>query len=172
MTETILASRRLYAGKIVTLDLLDVRLPDGQEGLREVIQHPGAAAVVPLDDDGNVLLVRQFRSASRTFMLEIPAGVLNPGENPAAAAARELREETGYAPRHIESLGGLHTAPGYTSEFIHLFLARGLDDAPLARDVDEFIELVRLPLAEALALVKNGTITDAKTVIGLLRTAL
>lgn len=171
MTETIIDSRRIYTGKLVVLDAFDVRLPDGQESLREVIQHPGAAAVVPLDDDGNVLLVKQFRSASQTFMLEIPAGVLNPSEEPIAAAARELREETGYAPRQLEAIGGLHTAPGYTTEFIHLFIAHGLDESPLDRDVDEFIELVRMPLSEALALVKNGMITDAKTVIGLLRTA-
>jgi ADP-ribose pyrophosphatase len=171
MHETILRADRIFSGKVVTLDILQVELPDGQQVVREVIQHSGAVAVVPLDASGQVILVRQFRSAARQSYIELPAGIRNPGEDPVECAAREMQEETGYRPGKLEPLGGLFTAPGYTTEYIHLFLATDLTESRLPGDVDEFIEVVRLPLDEALARIDRGEIQDAKTIIGLLRLA-
>ncbi|MCU0512830.1 MAG: NUDIX hydrolase [Anaerolineae bacterium] len=171
MNEIIENTEAIYDGRIVKLALHTVRLPDGQLARREVITHPGAVAVVALDDQGCVLLVRQFRSAARQTMLEIPAGTLYPGEDPLTCAIRELREETGYRPQRIEPMGGIHAAPGYTTEYIHLFYATDLEAAPLRPDADEFLEVTRLPLAAALALIDDGGITDSKTSVGLLRVA-
>lgn len=171
MHETILTTETIYDGRVVHLDVRQVRLPDGQQQTREVVRHQGAVALVALDDEQRVLLVRQFRSGTQQMMLEIPAGLLEPDETPETCAIRELREETGYQPARLEHIGGVHPTPGYTTEYIHLYLATGLTEARLAGDVDEFIELVRLPLAEALALIERGSITDGKTLVGLLRVA-
>jgi ADP-ribose pyrophosphatase len=169
--EKILASEPLYEGKLVSLYRDTVQLPDGQQAFRETIKHPGAVAMVPLLPGGDVLLVRQYRTAAQKVLLEIPAGTLEPGEDPLEAAARELREEIGYRPGKLVRLGAEYTAPGYTSELIHLFLATELESARLAGDADEFLEVVRLPLAEGLRRVVQGEILDGKTQIALLLTA-
>lgn len=171
MRETIINSQRLYDGRIVVLDLLDVRLPNGEHSRREVVRHPGAVAVVPLDADGSVILVRQYRIAADRVMLEIPAGTLDPGEPAATCAERELQEEAGLRPGRLDSLGGIFAAPGYTTEYIHLFLATELSASSLEMDDDEFIEVVRLPFDEALRMIDDGEIDDSKTVAGLLRAA-
>lgn len=171
MSEKIIATQRIYSGRIVTLDVCDVELPDGQRQIREIIRHPGAVAIIALDDQNRLLLVRQYRSASAEVMTEIPAGLLDEGEKPVEAASRELQEETGYKPGKIESLGGLYTAPGYTAEYIHLFVATHLIESRLPADDDEFIELHRATLDEALAMIDRGEITDSKTIIGLLKYA-
>lgn len=168
MNEKIVSTKRLYSGRIVTLDLSEVELSDGQHQMREIIRHPGATAVVALDDQNRVLLVRQFRSAAAQIMSEIPAGVLNIGENPQEAAIRELQEETGYKPGKIEPLGGFYAAPGYTTEYIHLFVATQLVESPLPPDEDEFIEVQRVPLEDAVAMIEHREIEDAKTIIALL----
>ncbi len=170
MHEAITREEHVYDGRVVHLVVLDVTLPDGRTARRELVRHPGAVALVPLIGD-DVLLVRQFRIAAEGVMLEIPAGTLNAGEDPAACAERELQEETGYRPGALEPLGGIFVAPGYTTEFIHLFLATGLEESRLAMDDDEFIELVRMPLADALALVESGEIIDGKTATALLKVA-
>lgn len=169
MKETTLRSERIYSGRIVKLDVIDVRLPDGKETQREIIRHPGAVALVALDDEQRVLLVRQYRNAADKILLEIPAGTLHPDEAPLACAERELQEETGFRPGILEPLGGIYAAPGYTTEFIHLFLATDLSESRLAMDDDEFIEVERLPLADALAMIEQGVIADGKSVAGLLR---
>lgn len=171
MKETTLRSERIYSGRIVKLDVIDVRLPDGKETQREIIRHPGAVALVALDDEQRVLLVRQYRNAADKILLEIPAGTLHPDEAPLACAERELQEETGFRPGILEPLGGIYAAPGYTTEFIHLFLATDLSESRLAMDDDEFIEVERLPLADALAMIEQGVIADGKSVAGLLRVA-
>jgi ADP-ribose pyrophosphatase len=171
MEETTLRTTPIYDGRIIKLDLLDVRLPDGKEARREVIRHPGAVAIVVLDDARNVLLVRQFRAAAGKILLEIPAGTLNPGEVPLTCALRELQEETGFRAEKLEPLGGIYTAPGYTTEFIHLFYATGLIESRLNMDEDEFIEVERVPFAEALTMIDRGEIADGKSVSGLLRVA-
>lgn len=171
MRETVIKSERLYDGRIVVLDLLDVRLPNGEQSRREVVRHPGAVAVVPLDIDGTVILVSQYRIAADRIMLEIPAGTLDVGEPPELCAERELQEEAGLKPGELVSLGGIFAAPGYTTEYIHLFLATDLQPSSLEMDDDEFIEVVRVPFDEALRMVDSGEIADSKTVVGLLRAA-
>lgn len=175
LNETTLASEPIYRGKLVHLYRDTVRLPDGTHAEREIVHHPGAVAMVPLleDDSGTprVLLVRQFRAAVQRPLLEIPAGTLEPGEDPLQAAARELQEEIRYRPGHLERLGGEYTAPGYTTELIHLFLATDLQPSALTGDADEFIDVVTLPLPLALAMIDRGEIEDGKTLIGLLLTA-
>jgi ADP-ribose pyrophosphatase len=168
MSEKILSTKRIYSGRIVTLDLCEVELPDGQHQQREIIRHPGAVALIVLDDQSHVLLVRQFRSASAQVMSEIPAGILNANEVPLNAAIRELQEETGYKPGKIEPLGGFYTAPGYTTEYIHLFVATNLIESRLPADVDEFIEVDHVTLSDAITMIEHGEIEDAKTIIALL----
>lgn len=170
MQETITHKEQVYDGRIVHLELLDVTLPNGETAKRELVRHPGAVAIVPLLGE-DVLLVRQFRIAASQTMLEIPAGTLNPGEAPLICAERELQEETGYKPGVLEPLGGIFAAPGYTTEFIHLYLARDLSESRLAMDEDEFIEVVRVPLREALEMLNTGEIKDGKSAAALLLAA-
>lgn len=171
MDETILYTQHLYNGRIVKLDLHEVRLPDGNHSKREVVTHPGAAAIVAVDADGKILLVRQFRIAAGKVLSEIPAGTLNPNEDPAVCAERELQEETGYKPGKLEPLTGFFPAPGYTTEFIHVYLATKLVESKLAADSDEFIEVDHVPLADAIAMITRGEIEDSKTIIGLMLAA-
>jgi ADP-ribose pyrophosphatase len=166
--ETVIASRYGYRGKVLNLRIDDVRLPDGRTAVREVAEHRPAVCVVALDAEDNVLLVRQYRLPAGEAMLEIPAGSANPDEEPAAAARRELAEETGYVPGQIEPLGGFYSAPGFLTEYLHLFLATDLREEPGQADEDEDVELVRVPAAEAIARAARGEYRDAKTLIGLL----
>ncbi len=168
MQEKIVKTERVFDGVLVKLDVHDVVLPDGATGKREVIQHPGACAVVALDGD-DVLLVKQYRIAAQKMMLELPAGTLEPDEDPAFCATRELQEETGYKPGTLIAIGGFYNAAGYTTEYIHLFVATDLVESRLQGDADEFIEVVRLPLRQALTMIDSGEISDSKTIIGLLR---
>lgn len=171
MDEKILKTERLYSGRLFNLEVLDVQLPDGKQQKREVVRHPGATALVAVDEQQQILLVRQYRIASEKVMSEIPAGTLKPGEPPDVCAIRELQEETGYKPGKLETLGGFYVAPGYTTEYIHLFLATNLIASRLPGDEDEFIQVDRIPLAEALKMIERGDIMDAKTIIGLMRFA-
>ncbi len=171
LDEKALDRQSVYQGRVVKLDLVTVELPNGETSLRELVTHPGAVAIVALDSQRHVLLVRQFRLAAGRVMLEIPAGTLEPNEAPIVCAERELQEETGYKPQQLEPLGGIFVAPGYTTEYIHLFLARNLVESRLDMDGDEFIEVIKLPLADALAKIDSGEIQDAKTITALLRVA-
>lgn len=172
-----LATRRIYAGRIISVDLDTVRFPDGSSGELEMIRHPGAAAVVPvLSDlegpDPTLLLLRQFRYATGGTLWEIPAGRLaDPGEEPAACARRELLEEAGVTAGRIEPLTTIWTTPGFTDETIHLFLATELHTAEHQREHDEFIEVQPLPLSRALEMIRNGDIRDAKTALAILYVA-
>ncbi len=172
--ERIVNSRSIYDGRIVHFRVDTVALPDGSTVVREIILTPGAVVIVPLTDDGQVRLVRlvrQYRSAAGEFLLELPAGTLEPGESPDAAAPRELAEETGDRATHWERLAGFYTVPGICDEYLHLFLATGLTPGEPNREVDEFMDVVTMPLEEALAMVRTGAIHDAKTMIGLLLAA-
>jgi ADP-ribose pyrophosphatase len=169
--EKILSSEPIYDGKLVKLYRETVQLPNGNRAEREIVRHPGAVAMVPILPTGEVLLVRQYRTAAQRVLLEIPAGTLEPGEDPRIAAARELQEETGYKPGKLVRLGAEFTAPGYTTEIIYLFVATELESARLDADDDEFIEVVRLPFDEALRQVIAGEIPDGKTQVALLLTA-
>jgi ADP-ribose pyrophosphatase len=170
-----LSSKRMYSGRIISLDLDDVRFPDGSTGSLELIRHPGASAVLPMlrpeDDDPEVLLIRQYRYAADGYLYEVPAGRLDAGESPAACANRELREETGYTAQRVEHLFTMFTTPGFTDEKIHLFLATGLTLGESAREADEFLELVPTRLSRALSMVEQGEIQDAKTALALLYAA-
>jgi ADP-ribose pyrophosphatase len=168
LSEKPVGSQLLYDGKIVHLYLDTVELPNGRQAKREVIRHIGAVAIVPIDAAGQVILVRQFRHAAGRILLEIPAGTLNKDEDPDLAAMRELQEETGYKAEHLRRIGGLYTAPGYTSEYIHLYIATGLTESALDKDEDEFIEVERMPLQSALNLIRTGQIADGKSISGLL----
>ncbi|MEE9284141.1 MAG: NUDIX hydrolase, partial [Dehalococcoidia bacterium] len=150
----------------VRVDTVDVG--DGRRVQREVVEHPGAVVMAPVDDQGRLLLVRQYRHAAGEELLELPAGTLEPDEAPEATARRELREETGFAAQRWTPMGGFYTAPGFSDEYLHFFIARDLRPDPRPRDPDEQIELVAVPLDRATDLVRSGEIKDAKTIAGLL----
>ncbi|MHB1131444.1 MAG: NUDIX domain-containing protein [Chloroflexota bacterium] len=166
--EVTVDSHYAYRGRIIDLRLDTVRLPNGKTTTREIIEHRGAVAMVPLDDEGNVLLVRQFRKPAERYVLEIPAGTREADEPVAECLHRELREETGFSADQVERLAGYYSAVGFCTEFIEVYLATGLRPSAGQADEDEFIELVKVPLGEALAMVGRGEIVDGKTIIGLL----
>jgi ADP-ribose pyrophosphatase len=168
LRELTIATETLFEGRLLKLRRDLVRLPDGRESVREIVVHPGAVAIVPMRDDGQVILVRQYRHATGKVLLEVPAGTLNPNEAPEDCALRELREETGYTATHLERLVSFYLAPGYSTELIHLFLATGLKPADGKTDEDEWVETVVMPLAEAVAQILRGEIEDAKTMAALL----
>lgn len=168
LTETVIGSEPIYKGRVVDLRVDTVRLADGREAKREVVAHKGAVCVVALQEDGTVLLVRQFRLPAGKVLLEIPAGGLEPGEEPYDAALRELEEETGYRAATLRSLFACYLAPGYSSELIHTYLATDLTRTQTHFDDNENLELVVLPLEEAVAKVLEGEYDDAKTIAGLL----
>ena len=166
-------SRRAYTGKVISLDVDTVRFPDGSVGELEMVRHPGASAVVPfLSDpaggDPQVLLIRQYRYAAEGYLYEIPAGRLNPEENPRDCALRELKEETGCSAEHVDELFTMYTTPGFTDEKIHLFMATGLTSGETKHEADEFLELQPMPLSLALQMIQAGEIQDSKTALGLL----
>jgi len=160
-------TKSIYKGKVVTLNLETVTLPNGVTVDLETIRHPGAAAVVPMKEDGTVLLIRQFRHAAGGFIYEIPAGKLNQGEDPLACASRELEEEIGYRAGSFELLTSIFTAPGFADEVIHVYKATDLTSGRQQLDRDEVLEVVPLPLTEAVAMIADGRIRDAKTIVGL-----
>ena len=162
----------LYTGKIFDVVLEKVTLPNGAVKDREIVRHPGAAAMVPLLDDGRVVLIKQYRHAVGEFVWEIPAGTLEPEEAPMACARRELVEETGYEAANLEKLTEILPAPGYTDEHIHIFLATGLQAVDQRLEDDEVLELQPTVLETALAMVAQGEIRDAKTIAGLFLTSL
>jgi ADP-ribose pyrophosphatase len=165
-----LARRVAYAGRILHVNLDRVALPNGREIDLEFIEHPGAAAVVPLHDDGTVTLIRQFRYATDGWLLEVPAGKLDKGESPEDCARRETREEAGVQAGRLHPLGFIWTTPGFTDERIWLFAATQLQPAPQELQADEVLEVQRLPLREALALVERGEMPDGKSLAALVRT--
>ena len=169
--ERVVNSRTIYEGRIVRFRVDTVALPDGSTTMREVIGTPGAVVIVPVTDDGQVRMVRQYRSAIGEFLLELPAGTLEPDETPEQAAPRELAEETGDRAARWQWLSGFFTVPGVCDEYIHLYLATDLTPGHTNQDTDEFIEVVTIPLDEAQVMIREGEIRDAKTIIGLLMAA-
>lgn len=162
-----MAMRHIYKGKIITLNIDTITLPNGVTVDLEIARHPGASAVVPFKKDGTVVLIRQFRHAAGGFIYEIPAGKLSSGEDPVACAARELEEEIGYRAASFELLSSIFTAPGFTDEVIHIYRATGLTKGRQQLDRDEVLEIVEMPLSEAITMIQGGNIRDAKTIVGL-----
>lgn len=165
----LLSSRTVYDGKLFKVELDELELPGDVVTKREIIRHPGAVCMVPIDADGRLVLVTQYRHAAGRRLLELPAGTLEPGEEPATTVVRELQEEIGMRPRKVEPLGGFFVAPGYTTEYIWLYVCTGLVPGRLDGDEDEDIEVETRTAAEALAAIESGEICDAKSVIGILR---
>ena len=163
-----LAEDTLLHGQIFDVNRLVVRLPDGREATRDVVRHPGAVAIVALTDDGRICLVRQYRASLGRVTVEIPAGKLDPGEDPLACAHRELLEETGLTAERMAFLTTAATAVGFCDELIHIYMATGLQFAASDPDADEFINVDIVPLSELIDAVLDGRIEDAKTVVGAL----
>lgn len=171
-----IGSRRQYTGRVINLDIDQVRFPNGTVGELEIIRHSGASAVIPFlgdpaANDPSILLIRQYRYAADGIIYEIPAGRLEPGEPPEECAVRELREETGCTAAKMEHLYTMYTTPGFTDEKIHLFVATGLVRGESALEADEFVEVVPMAMSAALMMIKDGTINDAKTALSILYVA-
>ena len=172
LTEKTLRREEKFRGRIVSVHVDEVLLPNGHTAYREVVEHNGGVAVLALDDGNNVLLVTQYRYVFGRNMLEIPAGKLDPGEDPAVGALRELREETGAVPGEFLPLGCILPSPGCYSEVLHLFFARNLHFEKQALDPDEFLNVERIPFDELLRRCMAGEIKDAKTVTAVLKAKL
>ncbi len=166
--EKTVSEEHIYKGKIISMDLVTVTLPDGRQATRDIVRHPGASVVVPLNEKGEVYMVRQYRKPLDAETLEIPAGKLDPGEDPYACAERELKEETGLRAKEIKHLVDIHSTPGFSNEVLHLYSATGLSEGESCADEDEFISTERYPVADLINMILNGKITDAKSIIGIL----
>ncbi len=171
LNENILHRESIYKGSFIELERWRVTLPNGREANRDVVRHPGAAAIVAVDGRNRVCLVDQFRAPLLRVIAELPAGKLDPGEDPAACARRELSEETGFACGHLEHLATLASTPGFTDELLHIYLATELVAGQAHADEDEFLACRFVPLDELLEAISRGELTDMKTVAGLLLAA-
>lgn len=165
--EKTISSQPIFNGRAVRLRVDTVQMPSGRQTTREVVEHNNCVAIVPIDADDNVLLVKQFRQAIDKELLEIPAGGIDPGEDPETAVQREMREETGYMPKKVRRLGGFYSSPGYCTEYLHLFLATDLVPSRLYAEDTEIIKLVRIPVSQIPALLASGEFCDAKSIAGL-----
>lgn len=163
--EKTIHTEKVFEGKVVRLQIDDVELPNGKTSKREIIKHPGAVAVLALTPENKIVLVEQYRKPMERALVEIPAGKLEPGEKPEVTAIRELEEETGYECNRLDHIISFYTSPGFADELIHLYLATGLrkKENPRSADEDEFVELIEVSLEEAIQLVKEQKIFDAKT---------
>jgi ADP-ribose pyrophosphatase len=159
--------RRVYEGKILNIELDRVTLPNGHQMELEMIHHPGAAAVVPILEDGNVVMIYQYRYAAGGYIYEIPAGKLHPGEDPLECAKRELAEETGYQAKMYQPLVSFLTTPGFCDEIIHIYLAQSLTPGAQNLEESEVLEVKKIPLEKTLDMIQKGLIKDGKTIIGL-----
>ena len=170
LTERTIESKRVYEGRVVNLRVDTVMLPDGRISTREIVEHRGAVAIVPMLSENKVILIKQFRKPANEDLLEIPAGTLAEGETPIECAKRELVEEIGYSAGKFEELFSIYLAPGYSTEKLHVFLASELKPEERKLDEEEFIEVVEMTLDEAISQIEAGAIKDAKTICGLLLT--
>jgi ADP-ribose pyrophosphatase len=168
LAEETLSSQKVFEGRAVKLRVDTVKLPNGRETTREIVEHEDCVAIVALDDADNILLVKQFRKPVEKELLEIPAGGIDPGESPEDTVRREMREETGFLPQKVEKLGGFYSTPGFCTEYLYLYLATDLVPKPLKAEDTDGITLVRAPLAEIPGLISSGAICDAKSIAGLL----
>ncbi len=169
LVETFVSSEEIFNGRLLHVFRDTVELPNGKRSTREYIRHNGAVAIVPIDENGDVFMVRQFRHAVGRVTLEIPAGKIDPGEEPLASAERELSEETGLLDAQFESIGDLMPSVAYTSEIIYMYIARGFTVGDQHTDPDEFVQVVKIPLSELVDMVMSGQIEDAKTQAAILK---
>ena len=163
-----ISQETVFSGRIIEVGVDTALTPDGRRITREVVRHPGAVAIVPIDAADNVLMVRQYRYPAGQPLLEIPAGALESGESPDDTAQRELQEEVGYVSRNLRALGGVYSSPGFCNEFLYLYVARDLVPSSLPADDDEDITVERIPMSRVDRLIRLGEIQDAKSVAGLL----
>ena len=166
--EKTLSSQPVYEGRAVRLRVDTVQMPSGRETTREIVEHGDCVAIIAIDTDDNVLLVNQFRKPVEKELLEIPAGGIEPDEDPVTAVRRELQEEIGCLPKKVERLGGFYSSPGYCTEYLHLYLATDLIASQLYAEDTESIRLTRVPVSQIPSLIASGTICDAKSIAGLL----
>jgi ADP-ribose pyrophosphatase len=164
----LLRSESLLKGRAFAIRRDWMKTPDGRETKFDIIEHSGSVVILPIDADGNLLFVRQYRHAAGQDLLELPAGTLEEGEDPAVCAAREIREETGFAAGRLEKIGEFYLAPGYSTEFMFVYLARDLTHNPLEADADEFLSVEKIPLADAILMAERGEMPDAKSLAALL----
>ena len=168
LKEDKISSTQIFSGKLIDLYLDNVRLPNGKKSTREWIDHPGAVCLIPILDNGNILLIRQFRYGPREEFIEIPAGKIDKNEDPLKCGLRELEEETGYKSNKLTFLTNIHPAIGFSNEKMWMYLAEKLELSKKKLDEDEFLELLPTPLNQAIEWVFSGKITDVKTIIGIM----
>jgi len=171
MSHQLLNRTVVYTGKVFSVAQHEVRLPDGRPNAYDLVEHNNAVTILPLGEQGSIIFVRQYRLGAKGDLLELPAGVLHDGEDPALGASREVREETGFAAGQLTPLGGFFMAPGYSTEYMHVFLAAALTHDPLPQDDDEFLQVERIPAAQALDMARRGEFQDGKTLVALMLAA-
>lgn len=168
-TEKMVSCEEKYRGKIIYVHRDVVELPDQTRGIREIVEHSGGVAIIPVDDNGDVWCVRQYRYAFESHMLEVPAGKLDEGEEPLACAIRELSEETGFTADHYTFLGELYPSPGYCKEILYLYLATGLKSGKAHLDEGEFLDVEKHSLSELVDMVMRNELPDAKTAMAIIK---
>ena len=166
-----IASREIYDGRIIKVRVDDILMRNGNQSVREVVDHANAVVICPIDDEGNVHMVRQYRYAAKQTLLELPAGLIEEGEDPDDCAQRELAEEIGYASRNLRILGGFWSSPGFCTEFMYAYLAKDLIPRKLQADDDEDIQVEKVPISRIPQLIRLGEIQDAKSIAVLLMAA-
>lgn len=166
--ERVVESQRKFEGKICSLRVDTVEFDNGRTAQREIVEHEPVVAIVPIDGDGNIVLVRQYRLATGAVLLEVPAGGIDRGESPDDAAQRELREEIGMHAGRLEPIAEFYVSPGFLTEYVYAFLATDLSDSAAEADEDEDIAVVRMPLVDAVAMAERGEFRDAKSIAGIL----
>ncbi len=168
LDEPTIESRRVYDGRIIGVRVDTISLPNGGTSQREIVEHGASVVVVPIDDQGRAILVRQYRKPPEMALLEAPAGGLEEGETPEEGVRRELQEEIGYVPGRLQEMAGFWMAPGFCTEYMHAFIATDLTESTLPPDEDENIEVVPVPLSQTPELIRSGDIQDAKSIAALL----
>ncbi|RBP45572.1 NUDIX hydrolase [Garciella nitratireducens] len=167
-SEKTIGTKKIFKGKIINLRVDNVLLENGNTSTREIVEHNGGVAILAINKNGNVFLVKQFRKPFEKELIELPAGKLESGEKPEECAIRELEEEIGYKANKIEKLNSIYTSPGFSNEIIHIFLALDLQKTKIHRDENEFMDVIEISLEEAKKMIDTGQIHDAKTIIGIL----